>query len=77
MFDGGFVPDLLIEDLDMPELSGEDMVRRVLAAWPNQELLYFAGNIGRLDARSMCGRPKRFWTSRSPPAVCSRRSRGC
>ena len=39
MFDGGFVPDLLIEDLDMPELSGEDMVRRVLAAWPNQELL--------------------------------------
>jgi two-component system cell cycle sensor histidine kinase/response regulator CckA len=54
MFDDGIVPDLLIADLDMPELSGEDMVRRIHAARPHQKVLYVTGNIDRLlDARSM------------------------
>lgn len=50
----GLVPDLLIADLDMPELSGEDMVRRIHAVRPNQKVLYVTANIDRLlDARSL------------------------
>ena len=54
MFASGVAPDLLIADLDMPELSGEEMVRRVHAARPQQKVLYVTGNIDRLlDARSL------------------------
>jgi two-component system cell cycle sensor histidine kinase/response regulator CckA len=54
MLDAGIAPDLLIADLDMPELSGEDMVRRIHAARPNLKVLYVTGNIDRLlDARSL------------------------
>jgi CheY-like chemotaxis protein len=54
MLDEGMKLDLLIADLDMPELSGEDMVRRIHAVRPNLKVLYVTGNIGRLlDARSL------------------------
>jgi two-component system, cell cycle sensor histidine kinase and response regulator CckA len=54
MLDSGVAPDLLIADLDMPELSGEDMVRHVHASRPNLKVLYVTGNIDRLlDARSL------------------------
>jgi CheY-like chemotaxis protein len=54
MLEQGVAPDLLIADLDMPELTGEDMVRRVHAARPSQKVLYVTANIDRLlDARSL------------------------
>jgi two-component system cell cycle sensor histidine kinase/response regulator CckA len=54
MLDESLKLDLLIADLDMPELSGEDMVRRIHAARPNPRVLYVTGNIGRLlDVRSL------------------------
>jgi two-component system cell cycle sensor histidine kinase/response regulator CckA len=54
MLDEGLKLDLLIADLDMPELSGEEMVRRIHAARPNLRVLYVTGNIGRLlDVRSL------------------------
>jgi two-component system cell cycle sensor histidine kinase/response regulator CckA len=54
MFDDGIVPDLVIADLDMPELSGEDMMARIHAMRPHQKVLYVTGNIDRLmDARSI------------------------
>jgi two-component system, cell cycle sensor histidine kinase and response regulator CckA len=54
MLDEGLVPDLLIADLDMPELSGEAMVRYFHAVRPSLKVLYVTGNIDRLlDARSL------------------------
>ena len=52
--DGGAALDLLVADLDMPELSGEDMVRRIHATRPDLKVLYVTGNIDRLlDVRSL------------------------
>lgn len=48
MLDSGVVPDLLIADLYMPELSGEDMVRHIHATRPQQKVLYVTGYIDRL-----------------------------
>jgi two-component system cell cycle sensor histidine kinase/response regulator CckA len=54
MLNEGMTPDLLIADLDMPELSGEEMVRHIHATRPNLKVLYVTGNIDRLlDARSL------------------------
>jgi two-component system cell cycle sensor histidine kinase/response regulator CckA len=54
MLKDGLTPDLIIADLDMSELSGEEMVGRIHAARPNQKVLYVTGNIDRLlDARSL------------------------
>jgi two-component system, cell cycle sensor histidine kinase and response regulator CckA len=54
MLERGLAPDLLIADLDMPNISGEDMVRRIHAAHPNLKVLYVTGNIDRLlSARSL------------------------
>lgn len=40
--------DLLMADLDMPELSGDEMVRRIRATRPDLRVLYVTGNIDRL-----------------------------
>jgi two-component system cell cycle sensor histidine kinase/response regulator CckA len=54
MIEDGVLPDLLIADLDMPELSGEAMVSRIHATRPDQKVLYVTGNADRLlDARSL------------------------
>jgi two-component system, cell cycle sensor histidine kinase and response regulator CckA len=54
LLEAGTVPNLLIADLDMPELSGEAMVKRIHAIRPDLKVLYVTGNIDRLlDARSL------------------------
>jgi CheY-like chemotaxis protein len=40
--------DLLLADLEMPELSGEEMVAKVRAARPGQKVLYVSGVANRL-----------------------------
>jgi CheY-like chemotaxis protein len=61
MLDAGVAPDLLIADLDMPELSGEDMVRRIHADRPQLKVLYVTGNIDRLlDTRSLLSDDEAF-----------------
>jgi two-component system cell cycle sensor histidine kinase/response regulator CckA len=46
--------DLLIADLDMPELSGDEMVRRIRAVRPDLKVLYVTGHIDRLmDTRPL------------------------
>jgi two-component system, cell cycle sensor histidine kinase and response regulator CckA len=53
--------DLVIADLDMPEMSGEDMVRRVHAERPNLKVLYVTGNSDRLmNVRSLLGEGEAF-----------------
>jgi two-component system cell cycle sensor histidine kinase/response regulator CckA len=46
--------DLLIADLDMPEVSGDEMVRRIRTERPDLKVLYVTGHIDRLmDARPL------------------------
>src|SRR5262245_35415886 len=46
--------DLLIADLDMPEVSGDEMVRRIRNERPDLKVLYVTGHIDRLlDARPL------------------------
>jgi two-component system cell cycle sensor histidine kinase/response regulator CckA len=46
--------DLLVADLDMPEVSGDEMVRRIRAERPDLKVLYVTGYIDRLmDARPL------------------------
>ncbi len=40
--------DLLMSDLNMPELSGDEMVRRIRATRPDLRVLYVTGYIDRL-----------------------------
>jgi two-component system, cell cycle sensor histidine kinase and response regulator CckA len=40
--------DLLIADLDMPEVSGDEMVRRIRAMRPDLKVLYVTGHIDLL-----------------------------
>lgn len=50
----GSTIDLLIADLDMPELSGDEMVRRIRATKPDLKVLYVTGHIDRLmDTRPL------------------------
>jgi CheY-like chemotaxis protein len=52
--EGGQVFDLLIADLDMPGLGGEEMVRRIRTTRPDLTVLYVTGHINRLlDVRPM------------------------
>jgi two-component system cell cycle sensor histidine kinase/response regulator CckA len=54
MLAGGAVVDLLIADLDMPLLSGDEMVRKIRGIRPDLRVLYVTGNIDRLmDARPL------------------------
>jgi CheY-like chemotaxis protein len=46
--------DLLIADLDMPELTGDEMVRRIRGVRPDLKVLYVTGHIDLLmDARPL------------------------
>jgi len=46
--------DLLIADLDMPEVSGDEMVRRIRTLRPDLKVLYVTGHIDRLmDTRPL------------------------
>jgi two-component system cell cycle sensor histidine kinase/response regulator CckA len=50
----GIPLDLLIADLDMPELTGDEMVRRIRAVRPELKVLYVTGHIDLLmDARPL------------------------
>jgi two-component system cell cycle sensor histidine kinase/response regulator CckA len=40
--------DLLMADLDMPELGGDEMARRIRAKRPDLKVLYVTGHIDRL-----------------------------
>lgn len=40
--------DLVIADLDMPEVRGEDMVMEIRRAKPGQRVLYVSGHVDRL-----------------------------
>jgi len=54
ILEGGQRLDLLIADLNMPELPGEEMVLRIRAARPGLKVLYVSGNVDRLlDARKV------------------------
>ena len=53
--------DLVIADLDMPGISGEEMVMMIRAARPGQKVLYVSGNVDRLlDARQILGDGEAF-----------------
>ena len=46
--------DLLMADLDMPGLGGDEMVRRIRATRPDLKVLYVTGHIDKLmDARPL------------------------
>ena len=46
--------DLLIADLDMPDVTGEEMVLRIRATKPGQKVLYVSATVDRLlDARQI------------------------
>jgi two-component system cell cycle sensor histidine kinase/response regulator CckA len=50
----GSAPDLLIADLNMPGLGGNEMVRRIRTTRPDLKVLYVSGHISRLmDARPL------------------------
>jgi DNA-binding NtrC family response regulator len=48
MLQDGRELDLLIADLDMPEVPGEEMVRQIRTARPDLKVLYVTGHIDRL-----------------------------
>jgi two-component system cell cycle sensor histidine kinase/response regulator CckA len=48
LLEGGPPLDLLMADLDMPELGGDEMVRRIRASRPDLRVLYVTGHIDRL-----------------------------
>ena len=53
--------DLLISDLEMPELSGEEMVTTVRRRWPRLKVLYVSGVVDRLlDARKVLSETEAF-----------------
>jgi two-component system cell cycle sensor histidine kinase/response regulator CckA len=44
----GPLPDLLMTDLNMPELAGDEMVRRIRETSPKLPVLYVTGHVDRL-----------------------------
>ena len=53
--------DLVIADLDMPEIRGEDMVVEIRRAKPGQKVLYVSGNVDRLlDERQVLDQTEAF-----------------
>ncbi|MDQ3068856.1 MAG: response regulator [Acidobacteriota bacterium] len=53
--------DLLMADLDMPGLGGDDMAQQIRTTRPAQRVLYVTGHIDRLmDARLLLGDGEAF-----------------
>ena len=53
--------DLLIADLEMPGLTGEEMVAKIRSRLPGQKVLYVSGVVDRLlDARKILGDGEAF-----------------
>ena len=53
--------DLVVADLEMPGLSGEEMVAKIRSTVPNQKVLYVSGVVDRLlDARQVLGDGEAF-----------------
>jgi len=48
LIDQGVPVDLVIADLDMPEMDGAEMARRLFAGHPDLKVLFVTGNIGSL-----------------------------
>ena len=46
--EGGATLDLLLADLDMPELGGDEMTTRIRASRPDLRVLYVTGHIDKL-----------------------------
>ena len=44
----GPLPDLLMTDLNMPVLAGDEMVKRIRATTPDLRVLYVTGHVDRL-----------------------------
>ena len=55
----GFVPDVLITDIQMPGLTGRELCERIQAEMPQREFLI-------LVMTSMAARENREWVSRLP-----------
>ena len=54
-------PDLMVVDLDMPEMSGEELVQRVHNSVGRLKVLYVTGNIDRLlDVRELAWEGEAF-----------------
>jgi CheY-like chemotaxis protein len=59
----GMQVDLLLTDLDMPGLTGEDLARAFRTAYPDLKVLYVSGVIHRLmDERPVLGEGEAFLT---------------
>ena len=57
----GPAPDLMVVDLEMPEMSGEELVQRVHASLGRAKVLYVTGNIDRLlDVRELAWEGEAF-----------------
>ena len=52
LVDGGLVPDLLITDVDMPEMSGVELSQKVRAVIPALPVLFETGHSSRLFDKS-------------------------
>jgi len=66
---GGAEIDLLMADLEMPNLAGEEMVRQCRLTHPDLKVLYVSGVIDRLlDARPMLWEGEAFLYKPFTPA---------
>jgi two-component system, cell cycle sensor histidine kinase and response regulator CckA len=61
LIDGGAPIDLLMADLAMPEMGGDEMARRIRATRPDLKVLYVTGHIGQLmDERPLLWQGEAF-----------------
>jgi len=61
ILDAGQKVDLMISDLEMPDISGEEMVKAVRAKRPTMKVLYVSGVVDRLlDERHVLGDGEAF-----------------
>jgi len=69
IFEEGAGIDLLMADLEMPNLCGEEMVRRCRVTHPDLKVLYVSGVMDRLlDERPMLWEGEAFLTKPFNPA---------